>query len=405
MNEADDEECNKANNRANSTWAHDAERYEWDKADGDVGPRNEKLEKELFQGQHINLIIESEVRVGPVSGFTDAGLHPVILDNVQLCGYQYATPIQAYAFPAVIRGHDMIGIAQTGSGKTAAFLIPCISELMGKVRELAAPRPGLYPELDGKRIFDEARRLCYRSMLRPCVAYGGAPVRNQINQLAKGCDLFVATPGRLLDTMSRPDILSLSRVKFTIIIEADEMLHGDWDINEDGDHRYLLFSATFPKRVRKLAAMYLASDHVHVGVGRTGLAHANVKQHKQETADFIDDYLFNMGLPSTSIHADRTQWEREDALCSFKSGKSLIMVATGVSGRGLDVRNVMHIINFDFPSAEFGGRSEYVHRIAWRFRISRSTLKSEDGALNFDDEDELEMGNSDEADQVGGDTW
>lgn len=121
-----------------------------------------------------------------------------------------------------------------GSGKTAAFLIPCISKLMGKVKKLAARRPNLAVDFDVSRervraeplilivaptrelccqIFDEARRLCYRSMLRPCVAYGGGPIRDQIAQLNLGCDLLVATPGRLLDFMSRPDVLSLSRVR------------------------------------------------------------------------------------------------------------------------------------------------------------------------------------------------
>jgi len=121
---------------------------------------------------------------------------------------------------------------------------------MGKVKKLAAPRPnlanGFNPEVDRVRaeplilvvaptrelccqIFDEARRLCYRSMLRPCVAYGGGPVREQLGELAKGCDLLIATPGRLIDFMSKPSVLSLSRIRFTIIDEADEMLHNDWE--------------------------------------------------------------------------------------------------------------------------------------------------------------------------------
>ncbi|KIW96468.1 uncharacterized protein Z519_03537 [Cladophialophora bantiana CBS 173.52] len=435
---------------ATSSWSHDAAKYEWKEEYGDVGPRDEKLEKDLFRGEHINragikfenlttveVTVESETRVNPVSSFKDAGLHPVILENIELCGYRATTPIQAYTIPAVLTGHDMIGIAQTGSGKTAAFLIPTISKLMGKVKKLAAPRPNIGQGFDPFRdrvraeplilivaptrelccqIFDEARRLCYRSMLRPCVAYGGAPIRDQAAQLQRGCDLLVASPGRLLDFMSRPELLSLARVRYTIIDEADEMLHDDWggemskimgggvDANTDGDHRYLLFSATFPKRVRKLAAKYLASDYVHVSVGRTGSVHVNVKQHImwcdgdkkmkalydllismppsrtlifvkfKKTADFVDDYLFNLGLPSTSIHSDRTQSEREDALRSFKGGQTPILVATGVTARGLDVRNVMHVINFDLPSADHDGKNEYVHRIGRTARIGNEGL-------------------------------
>ncbi|KAJ9641646.1 hypothetical protein H2204_002708 [Knufia peltigerae] len=480
-----------------STWAHDAAKYEWNAEYGDVGPRNEKLEAELFRADYLNragekfdnlitikVIVESKTRVEPIQDFKSAGLHPVMLQNVELCGYEFATPIQAYAIPAVTTGHDMIGVAQTGSGKTAAFLIPCISQLMGKVKKLAAPRPNLAVGFDPARdrvraeplilvvaptrelccqIFDEARRLCYRSMMRPCVAYGGAPIRDQVSQLARGCDILIATPGRLLDFMSRPDILSLSRVRYTIIDEADEMLHSDWeedmakimgggDANEDGDHRYLLFSATFPKRMQRLAAKFLETDHVHVSIGRTGSTHVNVKQQVlwadqdkkmkalydllismppsrtlvfvrfKKTADFVDDYLFNLGLPSTSIHSDRTQIEREDAIRSFKAGQSPILVATGVSGRGLDIRNVMHVINFDLPAAEHDGQNEYIHRIGRTARIGNEGLatsfynekdepmgeflakilmetnqevpdflhhfKPEDGVLNFDEEEE-----------------
>ena len=178
-----------------------------------------------------------------------------MLDNIKLCGYKVPTPIQAYCLPSILKGHDIIAVAQTGkssisawcltkgltelcpgSGKTAAFLIPVLSKLMGKAKKLAAPRPYLAlntewdPLRDGVRaeplvlivaptrelstqIFDEARRLCYRSMLRPCVAYGGAPAREQMDELRKGCDVLIATPGRLIDFMERGHLLSLSRVK------------------------------------------------------------------------------------------------------------------------------------------------------------------------------------------------
>jgi ATP-dependent RNA helicase DDX3X len=173
-----------------------------------------------------------------------------MVDNIDLCGYENPTPVQAYTIPAVLQSRDVIAVAQTGewlladannvtdiflgSGKTAAYLIPSISKLMGKVKKLAARRPnlanGFNPDIDTVRaeplilvvaptrelccqIFDESRRLCYRSMLRPCVAYGGGPVREQREELAKGCDILVATPGRLIDFMSQPNVLSLCRVR------------------------------------------------------------------------------------------------------------------------------------------------------------------------------------------------
>ena len=172
-----------------------------------------------------------------------------MLNNIKLCGYDIPTPIQAYVLPAIFKGHDVVGIAQTGmmkdysgcaidswyvgSGKTAAFLIPVISKLMGKAKKLAAPRPMYTREWTrdqavraeplvlivvptrelATQIFNEARRLCYRSMLRPCVIYGGAPTHLQMDDIGKGCDILVATPGRLRDFIERDHLLSLRRVK------------------------------------------------------------------------------------------------------------------------------------------------------------------------------------------------
>jgi ATP-dependent RNA helicase DDX3X len=138
----------------------------------------------------------------------------------------------------------------TGSGKTAAFLIPILSKLMGKAKKLAAPRPnpatfqaGITPPVRAEplvlivcpsrelatQIFDEARRFCYRTMLRPCVIYGGGPVVEQLNQLQKGCDVLIGTPGRLCDFIDRPHVLSLHRLRYMVIDEADEMVSSDWD--------------------------------------------------------------------------------------------------------------------------------------------------------------------------------
>lgn len=162
---------------------------------------------------------------------------------------------------------------------------------------------------------------------------------------------------------------------------------------EEGNIQYLLFSATFPKRVRELAMTHLATEHVRFRVGRAGRANENIVQtivqtdpsmkrqamhdllhsmppartlifvNNKRTADELDDFLFNRGLPCTSIHADRTQLEREDAMRAFRKGTMPIMIATGVSARGIDVRNVCHVINFDLPSQDHGGIEEYTHRI------------------------------------------
>ncbi|KAL9103128.1 MAG: hypothetical protein Q9163_001808 [Psora crenata] len=401
-------------------WASNATRYEWKDEYGDVGPAHPELEKMLFGDENqmrkgpefeklasIEVTFECKTRIQPVAKFEDAGLHPIMLENVRLCGYEVPTPIQAYVLPSILKNLDVIGVAQTGSGKTAAYLIPVLSKLMGKAKKLAAPRPDLtkpYTRDDGVRgeplvlvvvptrelatqIFDEARRLCYRSMLRPCVVYGGAPPVAQMNELHKG---------------------------YTIIDEADEMVSPDWvgdmqailggDSNDDEDHVYMMFSATFPKEARAVAREYMSVDHVRIRVGRAGSSHKNIIQqvvfvdeekkrqalyerlmtaeavrtiifvNNKKAADFLDDFLYNLGLPSTSLHADRTQIEREDAIRAFKRGKAPILIATGVSARGLDIKNVMHVINYDLPRSIHGGIDEYVHRIGRTGRIGNVGL-------------------------------
>ena len=220
---------------------------------------------DFYRLQKIDVVVDSETKIKPVTSFDAAGLHPVMMENLELCKYKVPTPIQAYTMPAIFKGHDIIAVAQTGmiqyamwtveltmvgSGKTAAFLIPVLSKLMGKAKRLAAPRPfavgrDFDPLRDGMRaeplvliiaptrelstqIFDETRRLCYRSMLRPCVAYGGAPVRGQMDELRKGCDILIGTPGRIIDFIERGHLLSFRRLKYTIIDEADEMVSEDW---------------------------------------------------------------------------------------------------------------------------------------------------------------------------------
>lgn len=156
------------------------------------------------------------------------------MDTLKLMQYEHPTPIQAYTMPAILLGHDVVASAQTGSGKTGAYLIPIISRLMGKAKKLCArrPNPATFNAATDRvraeplvlivaptrelvcQIFDEARRLCYRSMLRPCVAYGGGPIGLQRQELEKGCDILIATPGRLIDFLNKPALLSLSRVKY-----------------------------------------------------------------------------------------------------------------------------------------------------------------------------------------------
>ncbi|PWW73817.1 DEAD-domain-containing protein [Tuber magnatum] len=424
-------------------WGASGARYEWKEEYGDVAPADEVLERMLFGEPGvaeragaglqfdklltISVYVEGQEKMNPIERFEEAPLHPVMLRNIKLAGYEIPTPIQRYCIPAILDGHDLLSCAQTGSGKTAAFMIPILSKLMGKASSLAAPRPvpgSTEPYIAqplvlvaaptrelATQIFDESRRFCYRSKLRPCVVYGGADSATQRMELRKGCDILVGTPGRLSDFIERGRILSLRRLKFVVIDEADEMLDMGFepqirkllqssDANEDDDQQVLMFSATFRKAVRKLARDFLSDDFIQIKVGRIGSTHENItqrvlwvdEQRKKEAiydllctappartlifvnhkrvADSLDDYLYNLKLPTTSIHGDRTQREREDAILAFRSGKCPIMIATAIAARGLDIKNVMHVINYDLVQ----NIDEYIHRIGRTARIGNRGL-------------------------------
>ncbi|KAK2001220.1 DEAD/DEAH box helicase [Colletotrichum falcatum] len=427
-------------------WEGNAAVYEWNDEFGDVGPKFPELELTLFgdprtRRDHtgidfsaistVEVTQEGTIRVDPVQSYSTAGLHPVMMENVNLAGYDAPTPIQKYTMAAIHMGLDVVAIAQTGSGKTAAYLIPILNKLMGKAKKLAAPRPNPAEYEIGQvwvraeplvvivcptrelaiQIFNEARKFCYRTMLRPCVAYGGGPLRDQIQQLGKGCDVLIASPGRLCDFIQRPDVLSLRRLRYMVFDEADEMLHDDWreefDVmmtggeQQEGNIKYMLFSATFPKPLRDLAMEHLSSSSVRISIGRIGSSHANIMQrvfevapfdkktalkehinslpacrtiifvNSKRTADDLDDFLYNLGFPCTSMHSDRTQLEREASMRAFRAGKAPILIATGVSARGIDVKNVNHVINYDLPSMDHGGIEEYTHRIGRTGRMGQ----------------------------------
>lgn len=423
----------------NRQWAALRRRYEWnDSYDDGVAPRDQELENELFGEENhvhtginftkystIKVSVKPEGIITPVSTFDDANLHSAMKDNVKLARYTVPTPVQKYSIPIITEGHDLMACAQTGSGKTAAFLIPVLSKLFGKAKKLAAPRPPpgarrfkaeplvliIAPTRElATQIFDECRRFTYRSMMRPCVVYGGAESLPQKNELAKGCDVLTATPGRLNDFVER-GFISLRRVKYLVLDEADRMLDMGFendirkivqksDLCDDGTRQTLMFSATFPKSIRSLAKDFLAEKYIFLTVGRLGSTTSDITQkimyvedqgkrnslvelllkqppsrtlifvETKRGADSLDDYLYNQNFPTTSIHGDRTQREREDALISFKNGRSPILIATAVAARGLDIKNVMHVINYDLCN----DIDEYVHRIGRTARVGNQGL-------------------------------
>ena len=332
-----------------------------------------------------------------------------LLTNIKLARYTKPTPVQKYSIPIVAAGRDLMDCAQTGSGKTGGFLFPILSESFHKGPAPVPQRSTMskgYPtslvlaptrELVSQ-IYDEARKFAYRSWVRPCVVYGGADIGSQIRQIGYGCDLLVATPGRLVDLLERGRI-SLENIQYLVLDEADRMLDMGFEpqirriVEQEGmpgvqDRQTLMFSATFPRDIQMLARDFL-KDYIFLSVGRVGSTSENITQtilyvededkksllldllsadkkgltlvfvETKRMADALTDFLIHQNFPATSIHGDRTQRERERALESFRSGATPIMVATAVAARGLDIPNVTHVVNYDLPT----DIDDYVHRI------------------------------------------
>lgn len=390
--------------------------------------RSDKMEVELFgvpedpdfQSSGINFDHYDDIPVDasgenvpePITEFTSPPLDELLLENIKLARFTKPTPVQKYSVPIVANGRDLMACAQTGSGKTGGFLFPVLSESFstgpsetpesargGYMRKAFPTAVVLAPTRElATQIFDEAKKFTYRSWVRATVVYGGADVGSQMRELDRGCDLLVATPGRLNDLLERGKI-SLAKVKYLVLDEADRMLDMGFepqirhivegcDMPGVEDRQTLMFSATFPVDIQHLARDFL-SDYIFLSVGRVGSTSENITQRvlyvededkksalldllsssndgltlvfveTKRMADQLTDFLIMQNFSATAIHGDRTQGERERALAAFRSGKANLLVATAVAARGLDIPNVTHVINYDLPSDV----DDYVHRI------------------------------------------
>jgi ATP-dependent RNA helicase DDX3X len=364
----------------------------------------------------------------PVTAFTNPPLDDHLLLNIELAGYKVPTPVQKYSIPIVMAGRDLMACAQTGSGKTGGFLFPILSQAyqngpsappmsqasgnFGRQRKAYPTSLILAPTRElVSQIFDESRKFAYRSWVRPCVVYGGADIGSQLRQIERGCDLLVATPGRLVDLIERGRI-SLVNIKYLVLDEADRMLDMGFEpqirrIVEGEDmppvqaRQTLMFSATFPRDIQMLARDFL-KEYIFLSVGRVGSTSENITQkveyvedpdkrsvlldilhthgagltlifvETKRMADSLSDFLINQGFPATSIHGDRTQREREKALEMFRNGRCPILVATAVAARGLDIPNVTHVVNYDLPT----DIDDYVHRIGRTGRAGNTGLST-----------------------------
>jgi len=335
-------------------------------------------------------------RERPSEGFAALDLAPALVKAVAAAGYTEPTPIQREAIPHVLEGNDLLGCAQTGTGKTAAFALPILDDLLEDVgrgygigalvlaptRELAAQIGASFEQYGG------------RAGLRTAVIFGGVGKRPQLDALRRGIDILVATPGRLLDLMG-DGVVDFSDLRTFVLDEADRMLDMGFirDVQRitkalPQDRQTLLFSATMPREIRDLANRILV-DPVHVAVDPPDstcepiaesvyfverarkvdllldlldgpevdrvLVFARTKRGANRVAEKLD----RASVGAAAIHGNKSQSARERALEGFKNGTTRVVVATDIAARGIDVKGISHVINFDLPD----DAESYVHRV------------------------------------------
>ncbi|MDB9863249.1 DEAD/DEAH box helicase [Litorivicinus sp.] len=332
----------------------------------------------------------------PISGylmrFQELGLLPELVSNA---GYETATPVQFQAIPAVLEGRDVLAGAQTGTGKTAAFMLPILQKLMAGESTGCARALVLAPTRElAAQVADSVRKYGRGLKLRHTCIFGGVNYGGQMKAIRGGLDILVATPGRLLDHVNQRTI-DLSQVKTLVLDEADRML----DMGFIGDiekiiskcqpkHQTLLFSATYNKGIKNLSGQYL-NNPIEIAVAKDNTVAASVeqtfvrvdKERKRDLlmqlirmnemhqvlvftktkfgADKLSRALTDDGLPAVAMHGNKTQAQRTKALQKFKRGDARILVATDVAARGLDIQKLPHVINFELPMVA----EDYIHRI------------------------------------------
>ena len=343
------------------------------------------------------------------NAFDHLGLDPALVKAVDAIGYEAPTPIQREAIPAILGGRDVIGTAQTGSGKTAAFLLPILQRLMKQppgrtralvlspTRELAAQtQAALGPLAKGTRI-------------RGAAVYGGVGMAPQEHALRGGVDVVVATPGRLLDHMERRNV-DFRGLQVLVLDEADRMLDMGFlpDVRRivnalPRERQTLMFSATMPPEIEVLSRtimrdpvrisvspphrppstirheVYPVPQHLKTGLlvkllGREDMMSVLVFVRTKRRADRVARQVEYAGFPVARIHGDRSQSQRELALEGFRSGRHQVLIATDVAARGIDVTGITHVINYDLPMVA----TDYVHRVG---RTAR--MEAEGEAISF----------------------
>jgi len=344
-----------------------------------------------------------------LNSFSDLPLIAPILKALSAANYTTPTPIQAQAIPPLLEGRDLLGCAQTGTGKTAAFALPILQRLAGETKR-AAPRSTrvlvLTPTRELAIQIAESFRTYGRNLsLRSAVIYGGVGQSPQVNALAQGVDVLVATPGRLLDLMNQR-LLRLDSLSVFVLDEADRMLDMGFirDVRRivatmPKSRQTLLFSATMPEAVVGLAESLL-KDPVRVAVTPSSTTVELVEQRvmfvakadkrallvqvlrdpavrrvmvftrTKHGANRVTEQLAKAGIAAGAIHGNKSQGARQKALADFRAGRLRVLVATDIAARGIDIDGISHVINFELPDQP----ESYVHRIGRTARAGASGI-------------------------------
>ncbi|NNE52087.1 MAG: DEAD/DEAH box helicase [Sulfitobacter sp.] len=344
-----------------------------------------------------------------MSDFDMMDLPPKLVARLKEMGIKDPTPIQKQAIPHALNGRDVMGLAQTGTGKTAAFGVPLVAQMLENPRK-PSPRSVralvLAPTRElAQQIMEHLKGYCQGTPLKAQMVVGGQNINPQIKRLERGVDMLVATPGRLLDLMDRRAV-RLDETTFLVLDEADQMLDMGFihDLRKISsvipkERQTMLFSATMPKLMNEIANSYLnrpirvevsppgkAADKVRQEVHfiakaeKTSLLIELLEQHKGERAlvfgrtkhgsEKLMKTLVKAGFDAASIHGNKSQGQRDRAIAGFKSGDITVLVATDVAARGLDIPDVQYVYNYELPNVP----DQYVHR------IGRTARAGKDGA-------------------------
>ena len=356
-----------------------------------------------YRAQHEMTVVGEDIPA-PVETFDETGFPSYVLDEIQRVGFKAPTPIQSQGWPMALSGRDLVGVAETGSGKTLAYILPSIVHINaqpvlergdGPVVLVLAPTRELAVQIQ-----EECVKFGRSSRIKSTCVYGGVSKGPQIRDLERGVEICIATPGRLIDLLEMGKT-NLKRVTYLVLDEADRMLDMGFEpqlrkiVDQiRPDRQTLMWSATWPKEVQALARDYL-KHYIQVNIGSMDLsANTRVKQvvevipehdkmpkllrrldkimrefgdrskvliftAKKRTADELTRELSRERFQVKAIHGDKSQNERDYVLNGFKTGRINVMVATDVAARGLDVKDIKFVINFDMPN----NIEDYIHRI------------------------------------------